>query len=100
MALELRAFILYNKQFNEIYGLEEDNNSESDMRMLKPKKTTSGDGGGGTFVPAEYYSYPLWESYIRVTYSVLIINTHLKVLNVAQFSESVAFIVKMLETVF
>lgn len=68
--------------------------------MLKPKKTTGGDGGGGEWIADDYYDYPLWESYIRVTYSVLIINSHLKVLNVAQFSESVAFIVKMLETVF
>ena len=100
LALEIRAFILYRDKFDEIYGFFEEENSKDALRMLKPKKTTSGDGGGGEFNPVEYYDYPVWESYIRVTYAVLIINTHLKVLNVAQFSEGVAFIVKMLSTIF
>jgi len=49
---------------------------------------------------AYYLAYDPIESTLRVCYSILIINTHIKTLNVLSFYESVAFILRAMESVF
>lgn len=111
LVLEIRHFVLHRSEYDDLYVEEEEKEVIADdlnatdisaallRRMLKPKKQ-GGLGDLGGFDPYGYYEYPIWESYLRVVYSILVVNTFLKMLNVAQFSEQVAFIVKMLETIF
>lgn len=47
-----------------------------------------------------YLAYDPQESALRVTYSILVINSHLKTLNVLSFYSSVAFIIKAMAAVF
>jgi hypothetical protein len=49
---------------------------------------------------AYYKAYDPHESVLRVTYSILVINTHVKTLNVLSFYSSVAFIIKAMAAVF
>ena len=51
------------------------------------------------FNPEKYYEYRYGylESYLRVSYSVAIINIHVKLLSVTSFYKSIAFLVKLLE---
>lgn len=64
-------------------------------RTIKPARR---DGG---FDYLSYYkNYDPNESYLRVTYSILLINSHIKTLNVLSFFSSVAFIIKAMESVF
>ena len=44
-----------------------------------------------------YYDYDNWESALRVSYSVLLVSAHIKILNVLSFYDSVAFLVKIME---
>jgi hypothetical protein len=67
------------------------------LRMLKKKRR--GGGGGNTFDPADYYDYEPWLQWLRVSYCLLIVTVSVKVLNVAQFNDSIAFLVKILEKV-
>ena len=46
-----------------------------------------------------YKAYDPHESILRVSYSLLIINTHVKTLNVLSFYSSVAFIIKAMQRV-
>lgn len=50
-----------------------------------------------TFDPLTYYTYGRRESVMRVTYSIMIIVVHIKLLNVFSFYGQVAFLVKMIE---
>jgi len=52
---------------------------------------------GETFDPLTYYTYGRRESVMRVTYSIMIIVVHIKLLNVFSFYGQVAFLVKMIE---
>jgi hypothetical protein len=92
-AMEIRALIVHGSNLDELYGLIEE---DGPLRMLK-KKSARGDA---TFDVKVYYSYPEFETYLRMVYAILTINSYLKVLNVAQFSENVAFLVKMLGYIF
>ncbi len=47
-----------------------------------------------------YLAYDPHESVLRVTYSILVINSHVKTLNVLSFYSSVAFIIKAMAAVF
>jgi hypothetical protein len=49
---------------------------------------------GGFDYIGYYQAYDPHESYLRVTYSILLINSHIKTLNVLSFYSSVAFIIK------
>ena len=49
------------------------------------------------FVVSDWYVYDSYESTMRVTYSVMIISVHIKILNVLSFYPSVAFLVKIME---
>lgn len=49
------------------------------------------------FVVKEWYVYDMDESVLRVTYSIMIISVHIKILNVLSFYPSVAFLVKIME---
>jgi hypothetical protein len=49
------------------------------------------------FVVTEWYVYDTRESVMRVTYSLMVISIHIKVLNVLSFYASVAFLVKIME---
>lgn len=67
------------------------------LRMLKKKKR----GGGSNLSDFyDYYSYDSWQQWIRISYCILCIHSSLKVLNVAQFNENIAFLVKILSKVF
>ena len=63
--------------------------------MLKKKKRGSGDLKDFY----EYYSYDSWQQWIRVSYCLLCVHSSLKLLNVAQFNENIAFLVKILSKV-
>ncbi len=52
-----------------------------------------------SFSPKTYYSYGIQESVLRVTYSVMLIVVHVKILNVFSFYSQVAFLVKMIEKI-
>jgi hypothetical protein len=82
-------------QNKDTYGLEDLDEEDSLLRFLK-KKRRSGGGGGSDFDPIEYYDYEEWLQWLRVFYCFLIINVSVKVLNVAQFNDSIAFLVKVL----
>jgi len=86
-----------------LYALEEDEEGGTDLliRMLKKKGKSQGGGGSGYDLdPAEYYSEDSWLVWLRVSYCILIMNVSVKVINVAQFNDSIAFLVKILEEVF
>lgn len=95
--LELRIWICYRDDLNEQYGIEEKVFDEVLGRMLKKKKAARGDGVIDVY---DYYSYPEYDQWLRFVYGILVINSFLKILNVAQFSENVAFLVKMLGYMF
>lgn len=110
--MELMIFIQQRDNFEVDYGLLDDEEEEEIpeggtaaarflmrgmKRMLRPKKKARGEL---VFDVAEYYSYPKYEQYLRMTYGILAINSFLKILNVAQFSANVAFLVKMLAFIF
>ena len=64
-------------------------------------RTVRPPSANGGFDFLRYYKdYDPNESYLRVTYSILLINSHLKTLNVLSFYSSVAFIIKAMESVF
>ena len=94
---ELKAY----SQNKNLYGLpvidEKDDNDDLLLRMLKKKKKKR--GSGLDLDPAEYYNYDSWLEWLRVSYCILIMNVSVKVLNVAQFNDSIAFLVKILEEV-
>lgn len=95
--MELNIFLNHRDTLEEDYGLlESDVPLDNVTRMLK-KKAARGDN---TFDVKEYYSNPTYETYLRMIYAILTINSFLKILNVAQFSENVAFLVKMLGFIF
>jgi hypothetical protein len=49
------------------------------------------------FVVDSWYVYDISESVMRVTYSLMILSVHFKILNVLSFYGSVAFLVKIME---
>lgn len=49
------------------------------------------------FFAPEYYIYDMQESIMRVTYSLMIVSVHIKILNVLSFYAAVAFLVKIME---
>lgn len=75
--------------------LDEEDTSLTMLRMLKKKKK----GGPGSFDAAGYYESEPWQHWIRVSYCILCLLGALKVLNVAQFNEKIAFLVKILSKV-
>ena len=46
---------------------------------------------------AGQYRYGIREQVMRVTYSVLLVSVHIKVINVLSFYESIAFMIKIIE---
>jgi hypothetical protein len=91
---ELKSFISNRGGYDS--EIDEDD-GESMLRMLKKKRR--GGGGGSEFDPADYYTYDPWLQWLRVSYCMLIVTVCVKVLNVAQFNDSIAFLVKILEKV-
>ena len=51
------------------------------------------------FAPLTFYTYDSRMSYMRVSYSVLVVVVHIKILNVLSFYASIAFLVKMMEKI-
>ena len=88
---ELKAFISNKDEYDK------PDDVTNALRMLKKKRR--GGGGGNTFDPADYYDYEPWLQWLRVSYCLLIVTVSVKVLNVAQFNDSIAFLVKILEKV-
>lgn len=54
-------------------------------------------GPDDDFVVQDYYVYDKREQIMRVTYSLMIISIHIKILNVLSFYSAVAFLVKIME---
>jgi hypothetical protein len=100
-ALELRALLVYGKGLDDLYPEPiapppEEEGDDLLRRILKKKKRR----GPSSFDVKVYYSYPEFETWLRMVYAILTINSFLKVLNVSQFSENVAFLIKMLGYIF
>lgn len=76
------------------------------LRFLKKKKKGGGeegeaeDSGVADFDPYDYYTSEPWQQWLRVCYCFMCLHVSLKVLNVAQFNENIAFLVKILSKVF
>jgi hypothetical protein len=98
--MELRIYLVERDNIESDYGIdaleEEGSAIEVAGRMLKKKAAR----GNNTFDVNDYYDVPWYENLLRMAYAILAINSFLKVLNVAQFSENVAFLVKMLGYIF
>lgn len=88
----MKAFLANKAQ----YELEDAEGEISALRFLKKKRKTGALGG---FDPEQYYNYDPWMMWLRVSYCFLIMTISIKVLNVAQFNDSIAFLVKILEKV-
>jgi hypothetical protein len=54
---------------------------------------------GEEFDPVGWYDYTSGESALRVTYSLLVISIHIKILAVLSFFPSVAYLVKIMTRV-
>jgi hypothetical protein len=93
--MELRIIICYRNDLEAAYGLSLDP-FDIDDEEVKEGRTLIGyfrrflkgrsKKGKAVFEVNLYYSYPTYEQYLRFVYAVLVINSFLKVLNVAQFS--------------
>lgn len=86
MVIEFYIYINHRDFLDEEYGLtltEEDiaalEANQVVTRMLKKKASR----GSNTFDVTDYYSYPVYEVYLRMFYAILAINSFLKILNVA-----------------
>ena len=90
----------WNKNDMMLFALSAANLAQEIVQMNKFKgKPLPGLRGDPEedFVATDWYVYDISESVMRVTYSLMIVSVHFKILNVLSFYGSVAFLVKIME---